>query len=179
MDRMEQEFAEIKKLIPKKLTKAFLGFDTSMAPFPKSETSIANAIEIILGKPFGSSGTLSICRLLTKIMQENNIKKCGLCGLMLPVVEDNVLAVRGIEKQYTLKELLLYSCVCATGLDTVPISGEISAEDLANCYHDLAALALKLQKPLSARFFIEPNKSPGETVKYDWEFASESLVFSL
>jgi uncharacterized protein (UPF0210 family) len=95
------------------------------------------------------------------------------------VVEDNVLARRGIEGLYTLRELLLYSSVCATGLDAVPIAGSASQEDLADCYHDLVTLGAKLHKPLSARFFLEPEKKAGETVKYDWEFACESPVFGV
>lgn len=177
--RMEQEFSKIAQLIPMEIKKYFIGFDTSLASFPKNEFSIANAIEIILGKPFGSSGTLSICRLLTSIMQNNNIVKTGLCGLMLPVIEDNILAKRGIEGKYGLNELLLFSAVCATGLDTVPISGKTSVKDLADCYLDLVTLANKLQKPLSARIFIEPNKNPGETIKYDWEFACKSPIFKV
>jgi len=178
-ERMEKEFAEVEKLISAKVKNEFIGFDTSLAPFPKDEISIANAIELVLGKPFGSSGTLSVCRLLTRVMKENNIQKTGLCGLMLPVVEDSRLAKRGIEKRYTANDLLLFSAVCATGLDTVPISGETTIEDLADCYFDLTTLALKLNKPLSARFFVEPNKKPGETVKYDWAFACESPVFKI
>lgn len=177
--RMEKEFAEVEQLIPKEVKDSFIGFDTSLAPFPQDEISIANAIEKVLGKPFGSSGTLSICRILTRVMKENNIKKTGLCGLMLPVVEDNVLAKRGIEGRYTARELLLFSSVCATGLDTVPISGDTSVEDLADCYLDLVTLAIKLNKPLSARFYFEPDKKPGDTVKYDWKFACESPVFKI
>lgn len=177
--RMEKEFEEVEKLLPASVRDKFIGFDTSLAPYPSDEASIGHAIEIILGKPFGSSGTLAVCRLLTRVMKENNIKKIGLCGLMLPVVEDNILAKRGIEGRYTWKELLLFSSVCATGLDTVPISGKTSVEDLADCYFDLATLAVKLDKPLSARFFVEPDKVPGETVKYDWRFAAESPVFKI
>lgn len=177
--RMEEEFGAVEKLLPENIKDKFIGFDTSLAPFPQDEHSIANAIEIILGKPFGSSGTLAICRLLTRVMKENNIKKTGLCGLMLPIIEDNILAKRGIEGNYTWKELLLFSSVCATGLDTIPISGQTSTEDLADAYFDLTTLAIKLDKPLSARFFIEPNKSAGETVKYDWDYAAESLIFKI
>lgn len=177
--RMETEFAQLDKIIPSDVKNSFIGFDTSLAPFPRDEESIANAIEIISGKPFGSSGTLSICRVLTRVMQENNIQKTGLCGLMLPVVEDNILAKRGIEGNYSLDELLLYSAVCATGLDAVPVSGKTSIEDMAARYMDLITLANKLQKPLSARFFIELDKDPGETVKYDWKFACESPVFKI
>jgi uncharacterized protein len=177
--RLESEFRQVQSLIPSVLKKDFIGFDTSLAPFPSKKHSIANAIELLLGKPFGSSGTLSVCRLLTKVMKENKLRKTGLCGLMLPVIEDNVLAKRGIEGRYTLRDLLLFSSVCATGLDTLPISGKTTEQELALCYLDLATLSEKLKKPLSARFFIEPKKLPGGTIKYKWEFACESPVFKV
>jgi len=179
VSRMEREFRAVEALIPGNMVEEFLGFDTSLAPFPTDATSIAHAVELILGKPFGSSGTLVVVRLLTRAMQENRIQKTGLCGLMLPVVEDNVLAQRGMEGRFTLRELLLYSSVCATGLDAIPIAGDTSNEDLADCYVDLAHLAVRLQKPLSARFFFEPSKDAGESVRYDWEFACESPVFAV
>ena len=177
--RLEREFAVLEELIPPPLKPRCIGFDTSLAPFPSQEESIAHAIETVLGQPFGSSGTLSMCRILTRAMKQNRIPKTGLCGLMLPVIEDNVLALRGIEGRYSLKELLLYSSVCATGLDTVPVSGDTSPETLAECYHDLVTLALTLEKPLSARLVLEPDKRAGDTVRYDWEFAAESRVFSV
>jgi hypothetical protein len=179
VNRMEAEFSDVQALIPEDSMGDFLGFDTSLAPFPTHETSIAHAVELVLGKPFGSSGTLAVARMMTTAMQQNHIRKTGLCGLMLPVVEDNVLAERGMEGRYRLRELLLYSSVCATGLDAVPIAGDTSEGDLADCYEDLAHLAVKLQKPLSARFFFEPHKRAGDTVRYDWAFACESPVLSV
>jgi hypothetical protein len=179
VNRMEAEFSDVQALIPEERMGDFLGFDTSLAPFPTHETSIAHAVELVLGKPFGSSGTLAVAQMMTAAMQQNCIRKTGLCGLMLPVVEDNVLAERGMEGRYRLRELLLYSSVCATGLDAVPIAGNTSVEDLADCYEDLAHLAVKLQKPLSARFFFEPHRRAGDTVRYDWAFACESPVLSV
>ena len=41
-------------------------------------------------------------------------------GLMLPVLEDPVLAKRAGEGRYGVQDLLLYSSVCGTGLDVVP-----------------------------------------------------------
>jgi uncharacterized protein (UPF0210 family) len=177
--RLENEFLAMDAALPESSRGRFLGFDTSLAPFPSDEWSIAYAIERVLGKAFGSSGTLTLARVLTRVMQENRIKKTGLCGLMLPVVEDNVLAKRGIEGKYTLRDLLLFSSVCATGLDAIPISGAISERSLSNCYHDLVTLAVTLEKPLSARFFMEPDKKEGDTVKYEWSFACESPVFKV
>ena len=45
----------------------------------------------------------------------------GYCGLMLPVMEDLVLAARAAESPpaFTLRDLLTFSSVCGVGLDTV------------------------------------------------------------
>ena len=67
---------------------------------------------------------------------------------MLPVLEDSVLADRSQNNHFTIKDLLLYSSVCGTGLDTVPLPGDIRAEDLVPLLMDISALSLRLNKPL-------------------------------
>jgi uncharacterized protein (UPF0210 family) len=43
------------------------------------------------------------------------------------VLEDAILAQRAAEGTLTIKDLLLYSAVCGTGLDTVPLPGAATA----------------------------------------------------
>src|SRR2546426_9258936 len=50
---------------------------------------------------------------------------------MLPVLEDPVLARRASEGRYSVRDLLLYSTVCGTGLDVVPLPGDTAADRLA------------------------------------------------
>lgn len=56
------------------------------------------------------------------------------------------------EGAYGVPELLQFSAVCGLGLDTVPIPGDATAEQIAAQYLDVAALAFRLRKPLSCRF---------------------------
>ena len=152
----------------------YLGIDTS--PAPGLDASIGQAIETLTGVPFGSASTLSACAAITDVLKHPQLKTCGYSGLMLPIMEDPVLARRAAEGRYTLAELLLYSSVCGSGLDVVPIPGDTPAEKIAAILSDVASLAQKYQKPLSARLFPAPGKGVGETVSFDNPYLTDAVV---
>jgi len=95
---------------------------------------------------------------------------------MLPVLEDVRLAQRAAEGRFTLNDLLLYSAVCGTGLDVVPLPGDIESGCLAAIIGDVAALAHRLQKPLAARLLPIPGKAAGELVKFDNPYLTDAMV---
>ena len=73
-----------------------------------------------------------------------SVKRVGYSGLMLPPLEDPVLAQRWSEGTYDLDSLLAYSAVCGTGLDTVPLPGDVSQEQLERIIGDVASLAVQV-----------------------------------
>lgn len=152
----------------------YLGIDTSPAPGP--DASIGQVIEAVSNAPFGSISTLRACASITDALKNLQVRTCGYCGLMLPVVEDRVLARRAAEGRYTIQELLLYSSVCGTGLDVVPVPGDSSIGTLAAVIGDVAALSAKYRKPLSARLFPIPGKKAGDPVKFDNPFLMDSVI---
>ena len=79
---------------------------------------------------------------------------------MVPVMEDKLLAQRWAESAYNIDSLLAYSSVCGTGLDTIPLPGDVTADQLNRIFSDVASLAVKWNKPLSARFNPSPTKNP-------------------
>jgi len=87
--------------------------------------------------------------------------------LMLPILEDSRLAQRWSEGHVSLEGLLSYSAVCGTGLDTVPLPGDITIEELDTIIGDMATLAFKWHKPLSARLLPVKGKGPGEQTEFD------------
>jgi len=95
------------------------------------------------------------------------------------VLEDSVIAERAAEGNLTVKDLLLYSTVCGTGLDTVPLPGDTTAEQLVPLLLDLSALALRLDKPLTARLMPVPGKKAGEATTFDFGFFANSKVMAL
>jgi uncharacterized protein (UPF0210 family) len=66
--------------------------------------------------------------------------------------------------------------VCGTGLDTVPLPGEISVEQLSLIIGDMASLAVKWHKPLSARLFPVAGKGPGEVTELDSSFLVNATI---
>jgi uncharacterized protein (UPF0210 family) len=64
-------------------------------------------------------------------------------------------------------------------LDTIPLPGSISEEQLYAVLLDLAALAQRLGKPLTARLMPIPGKNAGDETEFDFEFFANSKVMGL
>lgn len=149
---------------------SYVGIDLS--PAPLKEVSIGEALENLTGHAVGSSGTLTAAATVTAALQDIRVKQTGYSGLMLPVMEDSRLAQRWSEGRLALDALLSYSAVCGTGLDTVPLPGDVSEQQMARIIGDVASLAVKWHKPLSARLMPAPGKKVGDAT----EFASPYVV---
>ena len=96
------------------------------------------AIERFTGHRFGSSGSLTAVRIITEVVRSVPARQVGYSGLMVPVLEDRRLAQRWSEGAIDIDSLLSYSAVCATGLDTLPLPGDVSQEQLRRIPGDVA-----------------------------------------
>ena len=163
--------------IARRERREYLGIDTS--PAPARDRSIAAAIEALTRSPFGAAGTLEACSIITAALKSVAVRTCGYSGLMLPVLEDPQLAQRAGEHRYGIRDVLLYSSVCGTGLDVVPIPGDTSATSIAGLLRDVASLATRLRKPLSARLFLVPDKQAGDMARFDDPVLTDSVVMKL
>jgi uncharacterized protein (UPF0210 family) len=148
----------------------YLGID--MTPVPLREISIGGALESLVHGEIGSPGSLSAAYTITTAVKRVPVMQAGYSGLMLPVLEDSVLAQRWESGAITRDSLMSYSSVCSTGLDAIPLPGDISVEELAGIIGDMASLAVKWHKPLSARLLPVAGKKRGEIT----EFSSPYLV---
>jgi uncharacterized protein (UPF0210 family) len=153
------------------------GIDLSPAPFPSPEVSIAAALESAGIDRFGAPGTLYVAALVARAIRRTRLARCGFSGLMLPVLEDSVLAERVAERPVSLHELLLYSAVCGTGLDTIPLPGDVSEAELAGIFLDVAALSVALDgKPLTVRLLPVPGARAGDETQYTFDYFANSRV---
>jgi len=157
----------------------FGGIDYSLAPYPEEEFSLGTALERLGVPAVGLHGSLAAAAFMTDIVDQADFPRVGFSGLMLPVLEDAKLAVRAAEGLLTIKDLLLYSAVCGTGLDTVPLPGNATVEQLNAVLLDLATLALRLDKPLTARLMPIPGKAAGDPTGFDFAFFANSRVMGL
>ena len=92
------------------------------------------------------------------------------------MLEDSILADRSGQGTLNIYDLLLYSAVCGTGLDTVPLPGDIHSEEIEPLLLDIAALAIRLDKPLTARLMPIPGKKAGDITEFQFDFFANGRV---
>jgi uncharacterized protein (UPF0210 family) len=169
---LQAEAAAVRIVANSKWT--YAGIDPT--PAPLGQVSIGRAIENFIGAPFGSGGTMTAASVITHAVQSTPVKQVGYAGLMVPVLEDAVLAKRWEEGTYNMDSLLAYSAVCAGGLDTIPLPGDISEERLARIMGDVASLAYKWRKPLAARLLPAPGKKAGDRTAFADDRMANTIV---
>jgi uncharacterized protein (UPF0210 family) len=157
----------------------FAGCDWSLAPHPDADRSIGAAIEALSGVPFGAWGTLAAVHTLTSAIQAARVTRLGFSGVMLPVLEDATLARRNAEGRYTLRDLLAFSAVCGTGLDTIPLPGDTTAGQIGDVLAEVAALATALHKPLTARLLPIPSLQAGAMTAFDFPYFVNTRVMQI
>ncbi|RJP49155.1 MAG: DUF711 family protein [Anaerolineaceae bacterium] len=157
----------------------FLGIDFSLAPFPDDAHSLGNAVEKMGVPRIGLHGSLAAAAILTEAIERADFPHVGFNGFMQPILEDSILAKRAADGTLTVKDALLYSAVCGTGLDTVPLPGDTTADEITPLLLDLCALSLRLDKPLTARLMPVPGKRAGDSTEFDFAFFANSRVMAL
>ena len=157
----------------------FLGIDFSFAPYPEPERSLAAALERLGASPVGTHSAATAAAFFADCLDDAQFKRTGFCGLFFPVLEDAILARRACEGNLSISDLLLYSTLCGTGLDTLPLPGAVSVESLYALLLDLGALALRHNKPLTARLMPIPGKIAGDEIHFNFPYFADSCVLEI
>ena len=179
LEENAKKLAKIADILKFKYLVKFGGIDYSLASFPEETRSLGAAFERMGVPKVGLHGSLAAAAILTEAIDRARFPRAGFSGLMMPVLEDALLAERAAEGRLTVKDLLLYSAVCGTGLDTVPLAGDVTSGQIAALLLDLSALALRLDKPLTARLMPVPGKQAGDMTSFDFGFFANSRVMAL
>jgi len=156
----------------------FKGIDFSPAPYPTYEQSIGSTLEELGFEYFGAYGSLIAVAIIKNSIPKEN-KVIGFSGFMQPVLEDYTIAKRLTEKKFDLHSLLLYSTICGTGLDCVPLPGDITERELFYILLDVCTISITHDKPLTARLMPIPGKIPGDDVEFDFEYFASSKVMDI
>lgn len=156
----------------------FHGIDFSPAPYPKVERSIGTAVEKLIYDHFGASGSLVAVAIIKNSIPRKD-KVIGFSGFMQPVLEDFTIAKRLSENKFGLESLLLYSTICGTGLDCVPLPGDITERELFYILLDLCTISITHDKPLTARLMPIYGKKEGDEVKFNFEYFASSKVMNV
>ncbi|MET8572089.1 DUF711 family protein [Streptomyces sp. NPDC004783] len=148
----------------------FHGFDPSPACAP--DVGIGEFLEIAGGIRFGRPGTLATCAAVTAGIRSVGRPTVGYAGLMLPVLEDRVLARAWQEGRIGADSVLAYSSVCGAGMDTIPLPGSTPQQEVVAMIEDMAALSARWAKPLSARLMLAPEDGDARRT----QFRAEQIV---
>lgn len=157
----------------------FQGFDFSVAPYPDEKNSLGMALERLGLPALGYHGSLAACAILTSTLDKGTWQRCGFNGLMLPLLEDSGLSHRSVEEILSMKDLLSYAAVCGTGLDTIPLPGDTSADQIEAILLDIAALSTRLNKPLTARLLPIPGKKTRDLTDFQFEYFSQAKILAV
>jgi len=155
----------------------FNGIDFSPAPYPTAEKSIGTAFEKLNFEYFGAPGSLIGVAMIKNAIPKRK-KVIGFSGFMPSVLEDYTIANSLSENNFNLDTLLLYATICGTGLDCVPLPGNITERELFYILLDLCTISLRLNKPLTARLMPIPNRNAGDIVDFDFEYFARSKVMN-
>ncbi len=156
----------------------FNGIDFSPAPYPTPEKSIGTAFEKLNFEYFGAPGSLIGVAMIKNAIPKRE-KVIGFSGFMPSVLEDYTIATSLSENNFNLDTLLLYATICGTGLDCVPLPGNITERELFYILLDLCTISLRLNKPLTARLMPIPNRNAGDPVEFDFEYFASSKVMNI
>jgi uncharacterized protein (UPF0210 family) len=179
LERAAETLGDIAQDLSREFNIPFLGFDFSLAPFPQDNCTLGGAMEQIGIPRIGQFGSISAAAILADALDKGNWPHIGYNGMMMPVLEDAVLAERSQPGQLSVKDLLLYSAVCGTGLDTVPLPGDITEGQIAAILMDVATMSVRLAKPLTARLMPIPGKKAGEATEFNFEYFANGYVMPL
>jgi uncharacterized protein (UPF0210 family) len=161
----------------------YTGLDASLAPYPDDNISIVDILKSLGMDDVGASGTFFYTSVLTDIIKsmlhENNIRSVGFNGVMYSLLEDHLLCEANDRKMLSINQLIGYSTMCGCGLDMVPIPGNMLVEELASIILDIAAISLKLNKPLGIRVLPIPGKDENEHTEFDMDFLTNTRVMGL
>ena len=155
----------------------FGGIDFSLAPFPDDAHSLGNAVEKMGVPRIGLHGSLAAAAILTEAIDRADFPTQALaasCSQCSRIRSWQSVPLKGIHHQ----RCLLYSAVCGTGLDCIPLPGDTTSEHFVPLLLDLCALALRLDKPLTARLMPVPGKKAGDQTNFNFAFFAPSKVMA-
>ena len=116
---------------------------------------------------------------ITDFIKKENPKPLGLCGLMVPCLEDFELAEEYAKGNFTIERNLFLSLNSGLGIDTYPIGTDEDIEKVTQILKLVQALSNKYQKPLSVRFVSDGKAKIGEKTDFKNKYLQDVIIRKL
>lgn len=158
--------------------KDLLGIDSSIAPLFHGKSSLMNFIKR-LGYSFEKSATSDSYIQMTSFIKNNNPKPIGLCGLMLPCLEDFELAEEYENGRFSIERNIFLSLHSGLGIDTYPIGINEDPQRVMEIIKLVQKLSNKYSKPLSVRFVSDGRAKIGQQTDFKNKYLKDVTVKGL
>ncbi len=155
--------------------KDFLGIDSSIAPLYEGESSLVNIVKR-LNSNYINSFTTDFYTRITRFIKSENPKPIGLCGIMMPCLEDFELAEEYEKGEFSIERNIYVSLHSGLGIDTYPIGVDENPERIVEILKLIQALSNKYNKPLSARFVSDGKAKVGEKTNFQNPYLKDVVV---
>lgn len=175
-ERMKDVYSEVVDLMES--NNQFLGIDSSIAPLFENESSLINLIKRLYGN-FSDSILTDVYTDITKFIKQSNPRPVGLCGLMVPCLEDFELAREYEQGNFSIERSLFLSLHSGLGIDVFPIGVDENKEKILNILKLVKALSDKYNKPLSVRFVSDGNAKIGDKTNFNNQYLYDTVVRAL
>lgn len=156
----------------------FLGIDSSIAPIFDGKGSLVNFIKR-LGLSFDQSVTTDTYLQITEFLKKHNPKSVGLCGLMMPCLEDFELAEEYENGNFSVERNVFLSLHSGLGIDTYPIGVDEDPQRVVQILRLVQGLSNKYQKPLSVRFVSDGKAKIGNKTDFQNQYLKDVTVRKL
>lgn len=156
----------------------YRGIDMTPSPYPSVPRSLGQVVELITGESFGGPGTVAAVALIKQSLDAADFQRAGYCAVMLLPLEDAVLAEGGEQRRYDITTLFACAAAGATGLDVIPVSGDLPPQKIEGLMRDTAQLSLVLNRPLTVRLLPVPGLAAGQMTDFDFDYFATTRVFS-
>lgn len=176
LDKTKEIWAEIIGIVSTE--QDFLGIDTSIAPIFSGNGSLIHFVKR-LGIDFNHSATTDTYLKMTDYIKNKCPMPVGLCGLMLPCLEDFELADEYEQGNFSIERNVFLSLHCGLGIDTYPIGVDEKPERIVEVLRLVQGLSNKYKKPLSVRFVSDGKAKIGKKTDFQNQYLKDVVVRAL
>lgn len=170
---VERVWREVESLLQNE--PGYLGLDSSVAPLFRGAGSLIGLARRLQGS-FDRSVTSDFYLRITNFLRRHNPHPVGLCGLMLPCLEDFELADEYQAGRFSLERNLFLSLHCGLGVDTYPVGVDEDPERVAQVLRLVQGLSHRHSKPLSVRLVSDGSAGIGQKTDFRNQYLADVVV---
>lgn len=172
-NKMHDVWKEVNALF--KENKDFLGIDSSIAPIFNGNGSLIHFMKL-LNSTFNESLISDNYLKITHFIKNRNPNPVGLCGLMVPCLEDFELAEEYEKGNFTIERNLFLSLHSGLGIDTYPVGIDEDINKVVNILNLVQGLSNKYNKPLSIRFVSDGKAKIWQKTTFNNQYLKDVIV---